>query len=315
MSMIEVGRAVPKMPAGALTLTSSTWEVVVLPFAGGRIYSLRHHGLGRELLWQNPLVPAAKIHGPASYDDNWCGGWDDVFPNDEPAIVNGLPLPDHGELWSADFDITHASPRGVRLRTNCPVSGFEVEKNIHVGEKAVSATYRIANMRSDAMPFMWKLHPAVRVAEGDRICIPAQHYRLEPASLGTLEGAELSGRWPCVHKAGRCLDLRSVLGPQAGELRFAYALDLTDGHCGVYRPQERSLCLWTFPKHIFSSCMLFASYGGWRGHQVAVLEPTSAWPFRLEEAITNGTCAVLGGGQKLEVEIRLEVLLNVSPPC
>ena len=41
----------------------------------------------------------------------------------------------------------------------------------------------------------------------------------------------------------------------------------------------------TFPASTFPSCWLFASFGGWRNHNVAILEPSTTYPFELEKAI------------------------------
>jgi galactose mutarotase-like enzyme len=304
----------PLIDRQSICLSSRELTVVVLPEAGARIYSIRHRSLGRELLWQNPGVPPARVPGGRSYDDNWCGGWDDVLPNDEPASVLGLTLPDHGEMWSAVFDVKAQARDHVRLRAQCRTAGFDVEKAIWVEDEAIRIRYSVENRSGRAMPFMWKLHPAVRLAPGDRIYIPARRFRLEPASLGSLVDAGMSGIWPLVQTPNRTVDLSCVPPPEAQELFFVYALDLVQGACGVYRPSDRSLCVWSFPKHLFTACMLFASYGGWQGHYVAVLEPTTAWPFRLEEAIAAGTYSSLATGARLEAEIRFEVRHGVEYP-
>jgi hypothetical protein len=82
----------------------------------------------------------------------------------------------------------------------------------------------------------------------------------------------------------------------------------------VYRALDRSLCTWRFPKDLFTACMMFATYGGWRGHYAAVLEPTTAWPFRLEQAVAAGTCSSLAAGARVEATIHFEVCRDTEYP-
>jgi galactose mutarotase-like enzyme len=297
-----------------VTIGNAEFVLQVLPEAGGRIYSIRHRRLAREMLWQNAGLRLQRFPAGSGYDDHWLGGWDDVIPNDEPACVNGLDLPDHGELWSATFDVVSHRSESITMRANCPVAGLVVEKRISLEDDRIRVRYTIENQRPVALPYMWKLHAAVRLAPGDRIYIPAKRFQLEPKSLGSLEGAELSGSWPLVRTPDGIVDLSAVPGPEARKLVFAYALDLARGECGLYRPSDRTLCLWSFPMNPFRSCMLFASYGGWRDHYVAVLEPATTWPFRLEEAIAAGTFATLAPYGRIDAEVCLQVLSGVDSP-
>lgn len=297
-----------------ICLSSRELTVAVIPEAGGRIYSIYHRTLGRELLWQNPEIPPARVSARTSYDDNWCGGWDDVLPNDEPASVLGLSLPDHGEAWSAEFEVLEEEPARVRLGASLRAAQLSIEKELRLAGEGLEVRYALHNHGERDLPYMWKLHPAIRIAPGDRIYIPARRFQLEPRSAGTLAGARMSGVWPLAQAQDRTVDLSMVPPPEARELFFVYALDLREGSCGVYRAADRSLCVWRFPKELFTACMMFATYGGWRGHYAAVLEPTTAWPFRLEQAVEAGTCSWLAAGARVEAKVQFQVLRDAEYP-
>ena len=115
----------------AVALRSAEVEVVVVPAIGMKLTHLRRLR-GREWLWRNEQIPLALPRPGASYiEPADSGGWDDCFPTVGPSPLPGAPagappLPDHGELWSADWTSSvaeHAEgttltsvARGVRLR-------------------------------------------------------------------------------------------------------------------------------------------------------------------------------------------------------
>src|SRR6187549_2014224 len=83
-----------------LILENRQLRVTVLPDLGGKIWSILHKPSDREMLWHNPRVPPRLAYHGATYDNWFCGGWDEVFPNDFPVEIDGEASPDHGELWS-----------------------------------------------------------------------------------------------------------------------------------------------------------------------------------------------------------------------
>jgi hypothetical protein len=118
-----------------VTLENELLRVQILPEAGAKIWQITYLPLDTELLWNNPHISPAQhaIHAP--YDDVWSGGWDELFPNDEEAVIRGKRYPDHGELWSAAWDaesFSFADRVGVTLRLQTPLSSVTVEKTIEL---------------------------------------------------------------------------------------------------------------------------------------------------------------------------------------
>jgi len=86
----------------------------------------------------------------SSYDDLWSGAWDELFPNDEVAVIDGESYPDHGEVWRRDWHaepFTQSDAVGSRLRFLTPISGIHVEKTItlRVGETRIEFQHRFTN--------------------------------------------------------------------------------------------------------------------------------------------------------------------------
>ena len=92
----------------AIALRSDVIEVVAVPAIGMKLTHLRRLR-GREWLWRSDQIPLAVPHPGASYTETGgSGGWNECFPTVGPSPIPGAPagtppLPDGGELWSADW--------------------------------------------------------------------------------------------------------------------------------------------------------------------------------------------------------------------
>lgn len=282
-----------------LTAGNEYLRMAIRPEAGAKIESLVYLPASLEILWSNPRLAVVPAAPGACYDDHWAGGWDELFPNDEPASVAGMNYPDHGEMWTCRWECRmerHNGAEVVLLETRTPVTCCRVEKRITLppGEPHILFHHRITNQGPLPVPYLWKLHPAFRVEPGDRLILPAGRFLREPAFPGTL--------------GGRDVDLLAVAAPCSRELYFVYGVDLQEGRCGIFRPASGLEFSLSFSTETFSTCWLFASYGGWNDYHVAVLEPCTGYPFRLEEAAAAGRARVLPPGASIEAEVVFSVV-------
>jgi hypothetical protein len=291
-----------------VTVENDLLRVQILPQAGAKIWQITYLPLDTELLWNNPHIPPARhaIHAP--YDDVWSGGWDELFPNDEQAVIRGERYPDHGELWSAAWDaesFTCADRAGVTLRLQTPLSSVTMEKTIELrhGSAQLHFSHRLTNHGAAPFPFLWKLHPAMRVTPQHRIDMPRMRVIRDPDFPGTLAEAPLEFAWPHAFLPGRTVDLRRVPDPRERELYFFYGTELEGGWCAVTDTAKRLACGLRFDPGIFSCCWLFSSYGGWLDYNVAVLEPCTGYPLRFADMQAAGRARELQPGAGLETNV------------
>jgi len=169
----------------AVGLRSDEIEVVAVPAVGMKLTHLRRLR-GREWLWRNPELPLALPRPAASFVDTAdSGGWDECFPTVGASPIPGAapgdpPLPDHGELWSADWvsslyedaDGTTLSgvARGVRLL-------YEFRRDVTVlrGVPAVRFRYHLRHLGDAPFPWIWSAHPLVNVQPGATLELPGVH--------------------------------------------------------------------------------------------------------------------------------------------
>lgn len=293
----------------AVEMENEHLRLVVLPEAGAKVWQIHYKPLAVDLLWNHPSLSPARQALYASYDDTWSGGWDELFPNDEAGELRGYSLPDHGELWTGEWQAERIDGGGLHLSYTTPVSRFLVEKSLVLrpASAVVEVRYKLTNRGNDAFPFLFKLHPAFAVSGDHRIDFPAMTVQREPEFAGTLGGAPLVFPWPYAHEGESMLDLRQVPDARSGAVHFFYGTELAAGWCGITNRATRLAAGLRFDPEVFSSCWLFATHGGWRDLNVAVLEPATGYPYNMQAMIDGGQARWLAPGGILETSVLLSV--------
>jgi hypothetical protein len=301
----------------AVVLESNLLRIVILPEAGGKIWQITYKPLDTDLLWNNPRVAPAMLPIGSRYDDVWSGGWDELFPNDEVALIEGEGYPDHGELWTGQWTAESFSlddGAGVRLRYITPISSIEVEKTISLrnGQPGIEFTHRFTNRSQADFPFLWKLHPAMVVSPQSRLDFPRMKVQIEPAFPGTLAGAGEIADWPILKTAAGEIDLRRVTPADRRQLYFFYGTGMKGNWCALTDTAKKLSCALQFDQKVFPCCWLFATYGGWRNYNVAVLEPCTGYPLNFEAMKASGRHRTLRPGESLHTDVRFLIQEGLS---
>lgn len=294
-----------------LRLENRWLRVLLLPQAGGKIWQITYKPLSADLLWNNPRILPARRPG-GCYDDVWSGGWDELFPNDEEATIEGRLYPDHGELWNAPWEaetFQSGDQAGVQLHMLALVSGVRVQKTVTLSRnvQGISIRYELTNTGSNSVPFLLKLHPAFNVTPNHRIDFPPMHVVREPSFPGTLAEAPAEFPWPCARAGSRTIDLRQVTHADERQLYFFYGTRMQAGWCALTDTATSLACGLRFDPAIFRCCWLFASYGGWRDYNVAVLEPCTGYPLNFDLMQKAGRHMTLAPAQTLTTGVLFSV--------
>jgi hypothetical protein len=294
--------------APGLVLENDRIRLTVRPDLGGRIDQLVDRRSGRSWLYHPPGYAGAARDLPlgASFDDNWGGGRDEVFPNDAPGPFQGRELVDHGELWGRAWEVLESAPRRVRMRLACRTVPADVEKTVEVPREGAEARVRyfLVSRGETALPHLFKLHAAVAVDPGDRLLLP--QCDIEPVTLefSTVIGREGRTPWPTARsRSGETIRIDTVPPRQADGQEFVYASGLAEGWCGVGNPRTATALVFRFDRRELPYVWLFQSYGRWRGHHVVVVEPAATMPYDLGAALARGTCAVLPPRGRTEIAV------------
>lgn len=290
-------------------LENELLRVVILPGLGAKIWQITYKPADKDLLWQHPRIRPRPVPFGASYDDHFFGGWDELFPNDIPETLNGEPEPDHGEIWSLpwEYEVRRTAEEAeVRLWVETPVSACRMEKRIRLraGEAKLRFRHRLTNLGRGGLPYLWKLHAAVKADANGRIDADAASAYIEDFGPPRTGRTKMSYAWPFAEGGdGAVHDMRRCLPDTAGINEFQYLTELRSGWC-AYTDTASGIGLGlAFDKDVFRSCWLFATYGGWRNLQTVILEPCTGYPISVNEGVGAGTHRTLPGGGTLETEV------------
>jgi hypothetical protein len=167
----------------ALWVTNGPLALTLVPELGGKIAAWEDRRRGVSWLWRNPYLPWRRPEPGASYVAAFdLGGWDECFPSVAPGVYPaepwaGMPLPDHGELWSQPWAV-EAWIEGERLFVRGRVEGrllpyrFERLLTMEAGRPSAHLRYRVENRSEHTLYFLWAAHPLFPLERGTRLLVP-----------------------------------------------------------------------------------------------------------------------------------------------
>ncbi|GAB4546578.1 MAG: hypothetical protein Kow0063_41020 [Anaerolineae bacterium] len=275
-------------------------QVDVAPGVGGRVVNILHKASGHQFLWHNAALKLEKLEPGAAYDPNFYGAIDELIPNDIPETINGVECPDHGELWTAALG-HRIDGETLVLSGTLPLFGLRYERRMALAADgpAIDVGYRIENISGARREFLWKLHAALKIGPGDRIVSPAR-----TAVVGDPEYSRWRStapfEWPYVE--GQRAD---VIPDKDGSMDFLYLYNLPEGRMAWESADGTLTFAYEFDLKVFPFAWLFASFGGFDDHYMAILEPCTTMPISVNEAARLGQCSVLEVGETLETRVSI----------
>lgn len=301
MSTVQEGFSIDGVPV--VRMESAYLQVDVAPGVGGRVVNLVEKRTGQQLLWHNPHLKLERCAPGSAYDPNFYGGIDELLPNDIPETFNGVENPDHGELWTTALD-HRIEGEVLYLSGLLPISGLRYERWMRLRDDAPEMLfdYRIENVSGAQRVFLWKLHAALNIQAGDTILCPARTAQVVDPQYSRWTRLE-PFPWPLIEPDKPV----NRIPPYDGTMDFLYIYDLQEGRMAWQSGTSDLKFEYRFDTRVFPYCWYFASYGGFDGHYVAILEPCTTMPLSVVEAAQLGQCSRLEAGQALETRVTVYV--------
>jgi len=283
-----------------IRLESDALRVDVAPGVGGRVVSLVEKSGGHEFLWRNRSLRLEHLSSGSEYDPNFYGGIDELLPNDLPEEINGVPCPDHGELWTLPLS-WECEREQLKLVGTLPRFGLQYERRMSLRADGpfLDLDYRISNPTAYTRHFLWKLHAALAVEAGDIIDCPARQAQVVDLSYSRFSSVAPFA-WPEIE--GK---FANVIPPADGTMDFFYLFDFpAERGCMAWRREGLEFA-YHFDTRVFPYAWMFASYGGFLGHYTVVLEPCTAMPVSVNDAARKSQCSMLKPGETLETRVSI----------
>lgn len=292
-----------KTAVDTIVLKNDYWELTVLPEVGAKIYDLSWRASGKNYLWHNPRIQPQRYPIDANFDNYWCGGWDDIFPTADSCEFKGEVYPNCGELRSLQWSQDSITSAEVSLSAYAPISPIRATKTIGLSGSIVSMHYQIENLGPGRLPFLWGTHPALAVAKGDTLRIPAQRGLVSSSSGPSMGTPGQEYRWPRLEHSAGVTDMSKVQPITADVNCGHYIIDLTEGWFGAESADRKSGIVFHFPLDKCPYLWGWIVYGGWRGYHHVIIEPWTSYPVHLADAVRAQRHRVLEVGEVFDVTV------------
>ena len=295
-----------------ITIENAKLKVVIGTGRGARIEQFIDKETNKDWVWKPDALKhdrESPLDLSAGFDAHWAGGWEEVFPSDAPGEFNGYKLYDHGEVWRRIW--TH-EPKPDDLSESfflkCETYPAMIRKRfqLHPAKAELSINYVIENLSEAALPFIFKLHPAINIEPQDRFHVPDS--QMEPVALGfsRILGVEKKSIFPYGESAsGEVVSINEVLPNDGFKREFVRIDGFKTGNCSVMNTRTSKELSIHFDNKILPYVWLFQSYGGFENHYVAMLEPTNAGHYDLAVADEMKKCGRLGPREKSRFTIKV----------
>lgn len=309
----------------AVVMENQDLQMVIFPQTGARIYTLLHKPTDSHLLWHHPrIVPGRTPYG-ASFNDVFPGGWDEMLPGADGCVFRGETYPDHGELWSLDWDYypVETGDGSACLYTGVatPILPLRFERwlRLSADQPIVHIDYRLTNLGTTPLPLIWGIHPLFTISPDHRLDLPAGQMLVDHASDEAMGKPGQAYRWPMLPSKGGSRDMRLIPPAESGLYGGHYAVGPEAGWFALTDTRRRVGVAMHYPEDVFRALWLWQSYGGWRGLYHLAVEPWVGYPVRLDQAVEAGREHVIGVGESVQYRVSLivytglEHVVDVSP--
>jgi hypothetical protein len=278
----------------------------IAPSLGGKIISIFNKHLQKEFLWTNENLPLQQLSSGVDYDTNFYGGIDELLPNDIPESIDGIDYPDHGELWTTPLQYELLNEK-INVYGRLKLCALFYSKIIYVDENVplLHIDYTIKNESNKTKKIMWKLHAALKIEENDKLITSAKKAKVVDLSYSRFNSLK-EFNWPIIQNIDA-----SVIPPKNNSIDFFYLYDIDVGEMKLLNKKNNHAFIYRYDKKVFPFQWFFASYGKFYNHYTAVLEPCSAMPLSVNEAIKNNWCTVLMPYQEIKTTISIYVGENI----
>ena len=270
-------------------LSNREAEVAVVPELGARVISLKNRRTGREWMWH----PAGGLNlfqnRPGDdFSNGPLAGMDECLPTIEHCVWRGRRLPDHGEVWTAAWDVDGEAWKSGLIKTSVSlnISPLDFDRTIELDENEIRLAYRLVNRSSAPEYFIWAMHPLLRLQPDDRLELP-------PSTRALMNG---KGWIDALDSAIPMGDSSKVL---AGPLKEGFAAI----HSG--RTGDRVEFEWIPDEN--NGLGLWLTRGGWHGHHHFAIEPTNSGVDALTTAVARQWCGMLHGAASIMWQVRIRI--------
>jgi len=289
----------------SVAMESDELVVQFLPGYGGKMASLFHKKTSREFLVQAGNAEYKVLKYDGNYVESECSGFDDMFPTIDRVYYNDYPwkgteVPDHGEVCglSWDYEIRgeclYMCVHGVRFP-------YGLEKWIRFNnDNMLNIDYRVTNLCSFDMDFIWAAHPMINVEEGGEILVPYKDRVGVTCVFSWDENFGAYGylmEWPATRRSDgniHKLNLTSARNEEGNNYKFYFNDRVPEGWCAYRYNSTKTLLKMSFPPEKVPYLSIWVNEGSFHGFHNIAMEPCTGSYDRIDLAKIHKQNSILG---------------------
>jgi galactose mutarotase-like enzyme len=288
----------------AISMESENVIVQFLPEFGGKMASLIHKKTLKEFLVQGENEKYKVLDYNGNYVDAECSGFDDMFPTIDTVYYADYPwagtkLPEHGEIcglkwdYAIESDCMHMWVYGVRLP-------YKFEKRIiFISDNKLSIDYKVTNLSSFNMDFLWAAHSMINVEENGEIMVPFLNNEDITCVFSQDDGFGAYGDKMTWYNAERKdgsvqkLNITPKRNQKGNNYKFYFDKKMPEGWCSYkYNKSNLKLTL-SFPIEKVPYLSIWINEGSFHGFNNIALEPCTGAYDRPDIAKLHGQNSIL----------------------
>jgi galactose mutarotase-like enzyme len=270
-------------------LNNGKVELAVVPELGAKIVSLKNLATDREWLWHPTSELRLFKNQPGDeFSQSPLTGVDECLPTVAPCIWQERSLPDHGEVWNAVWQLSAEDWENGRLKTSVYLQTLPLQftRTIELTDDEICFRYQLHNLGSQPEPFLWTIHPLLRLQAGDRLVLP-------DSTRAVLPGVAWVN------------DVTSAALPN--ECAKKFATPISEGRAGIVNDAtgDRLEFIWNPREN--NTLGLWLTRGGWHGHHHFAIEPTNGADDSLAAAARQNHCGIVPPDDSMTWQLRLRL--------
>jgi len=295
----------------AIKMENKDISIVILPEIGSKIASIYSKEKDFEFLFQNKENSYKKAEFDSNFENYDCSGFDDCFPNIDRSklFINNQrhTYPDHGEIWSADFD-HKLNNESLILNYSSKYFDYNYRKIITIIKNKIVIDYKIKNNLKTAFPAIWTMHCLLKYAENLKLNFPVDLKKMinvqQSDYLGD-QGAEHS--FPITKdEFGEKYRLNRV-NNRKGKLTEKYYSSgiINDGIVSAYYPDQNAEIIIKYDSKKLPYLGFWLTEGGFKGDYNFAFEPTDGYYDSINLALKNKKINIIDPGAEYSFAIDL----------
>ncbi|MDO5717644.1 MAG: DUF5107 domain-containing protein [Tissierellia bacterium] len=274
-----------------IKLSNEYIELELLDDFGAKIISIKDLEKDFEFLFQNENDEYMKPEYNSDFSEFDTSGIDECFPTVDECIYNGIHLPDHGDLWSAEWDNEKIDDRIISSTLSKSLN-LKFRREISLEGNEIIMDYMVQNEGDSPVHYLWTHHGLLNFTNDCKVDLPYSRHdalnvkddRKYRFNITKLSEYPDNGFYKFYNNEALDRSEASLVYPKAG-LRYKLSFD--------------------FEKQPFFG--LWITKGGFKGHYNLALEPSNGFYDTLERAVKNGLKPI--GPGEIE-EWRMKIIIE-----